>query len=96
MARIGPKLQETRLKRGLTLERIADDTNISIRFLAKLENDDFTGFPGEPYLVGFIRNYAEYLGIDPNLAVDAYRGKFSFGGNDLEESMQTAQNPGGV
>ena len=48
MGEIGFILQEARLKKGLTLERVADDTNISVRFLSKLENDDFTGFPGEP------------------------------------------------
>jgi len=73
MAKIGSILQETRLRKGLTLERIADDTNISIRFLAKIENDDFTGFPGEPYVVGFIHNYADYLGFTPDDVVARYR-----------------------
>ena len=59
----------------MTLDRIADDTNISVRFLSKIENDDFTGFPGEPYIVGFIRNYAEYLGLDPEAIVTSYRNK---------------------
>lgn len=75
MANIGARIQETRLKKGLTLDRIADDTNISVRFLAKIENDDFTGFPGEPYIVGFIRNYADYLGLDPEEIVATYRRK---------------------
>ncbi|HWR13066.1 MAG TPA: helix-turn-helix domain-containing protein [Rectinemataceae bacterium] len=75
MAKIGSTIQETRLRKGLTLERIADDTNISIRFLFKIENDDFSGFPGEPYVVGFIRNYAEYLGLDPEATVARYRNK---------------------
>lgn len=75
MAKIGSKIQETRLRKGLTLERIADDTNISIRFLSKIENDDFSGFPGEPYIVGFIRNYAEYLGLDPDVMIARYRNK---------------------
>ena len=75
MAKIGARIQEIRLKKGLTLERIADDTNISVRFLAKIEADDFTGFPGEPYVVGFIKNYAEYLGLDPEEVVATYRRK---------------------
>lgn len=74
MAKIGSILQETRLRKGLTLERIADDTNISVRFLAKIESDDFTGFPGEPYVVGFIHNYADYLGFNPDDMVGRYRG----------------------
>ncbi len=75
MAKIGSELQEIRLKKGLTLDRIADDTNISVRFLSKIENDDFSGFPGEPYVVGFIRNYADYLGLDAEKVLAAYRRK---------------------
>jgi len=75
MAKIGSRIQETRLRKGLTLDRIADDTNISLRFLSKIENDDFTGFPGEPYVVGFIRNYADYLGMDPESMIALYRAK---------------------
>ncbi len=75
MAKIGSRIQETRLRKGLALDRIADETNISLRFLSKIENDDFTGFPGEPYIVGFIRNYSEYLGLDPDLIIGLYRSK---------------------
>ena len=75
MAKIGSRIQETRLRKGLTLDRIADDTNISLRFLSKIENDDFTGFPGEPYIVGFIHNYADYLGMDPESMIALYRAK---------------------
>jgi len=75
MAKIGSILQEARLSRGLTLDKIADETNISVRFLSKLENDDFTGFPGEPYIIGFIRNYVEYLGMDSEAMVARYRQK---------------------
>jgi cytoskeletal protein RodZ len=75
MAKIGSILLETRLSKGLTLDSIADETNISVRFLAKLENDDFSGFPGEPYIIGFIRNYGEYLGLDTEALVIRYRSK---------------------
>mgnify|MGYP001162906658 FL=1 len=75
MAKIGSILQETRLSKGLTLDSIAEETNISARFLFKLENDDHTGFPGEPYIIGFIRNYAEYLGLDAEALVARYRSR---------------------
>ena len=73
MAKIGSILQETRLSKGLTLDSIADETNIGLCFLSKLENDDYTGFPGEPYIIGFIRNYSEYLGLDAEALVKRYR-----------------------
>jgi cytoskeletal protein RodZ len=92
MAKIGSKIQETRLRKGLTLDRIADDTNISVRFLAKIENDDFTGFPGEPYVVGFIRNYADYLGLDPEAVVALYREK----GDGAPPSAFPTEQPAGA
>lgn len=73
MAKIGSQIKETRLRKGLTLDRIADDTNISVRFLSKIENDDFSGFPGELYTLGFIRNYAEYLGMDADEILKIHR-----------------------
>jgi cytoskeletal protein RodZ len=75
MAKIGSILQETRLSKGLTLDSIADETNIGVRFLLKLENDDYSGFPGEPYIIGFIRNYAEYLGLNAEALVNRYRSR---------------------
>jgi cytoskeleton protein RodZ len=93
MSSIGPKLQETRLKKGLTLERISDDTNIAMRFLSKIEGDDFTDFPGEPYIVGFIRNYAEYLGLDPEALVTAYRNKIDTVAEIVPEVVAEAPSP---
>lgn len=75
MGKIGSTIRERRQSKGWSLDRAADDTNISVRFLSKIENDDFTGFPGEPYIVGFIRNYAEYLGLDGEALIARYREK---------------------
>ena len=61
MGKIGDIFREARLGKGLTLEQVADETNISKRFLQGIESDDFSGFPGEVYTLGFIRNYAEFL-----------------------------------
>ncbi|MEN6364398.1 MAG: helix-turn-helix domain-containing protein, partial [Rectinema sp.] len=64
MARIGQRLRDARTAKSISLERVAEDTNIGLRYLTGLENDDHSAFPGEPYVVGFMRNYAEYLGLD--------------------------------
>jgi cytoskeleton protein RodZ len=63
MAPIGEQLKAARERKGLTLERVADETNIAKRYLAALEAEDFGVFPGDPYAIGFLRNYAEYLGL---------------------------------
>ena len=63
MTPIGEQLRAARERKGLTLDRVADETNIAKRYLAGLEAEDFTVFPGDPYVIGFLRNYADYLGL---------------------------------
>jgi len=71
---IGEQLQKAREARGLSIEYVASETNIAKRYIAAMEAEDFSVFPGDPYIVGFLRNYAEYLGIDSTNIVQAFRG----------------------
>ncbi len=73
MESIGDKLRGTRESRGYTLEQVARDTHIAKRFLTALEAEEFAMFPGEPYLLGFLRNYAEYLGLSAQEMVSLYK-----------------------
>ena len=73
MESIGARLQQTRESKGYTIEQIARDTHIAKRFLEALEQEDFDQFPGEPYLIGFLRTYSEYLGLQPQEMVALYR-----------------------
>jgi len=71
---IGEQLQKAREARGLSIEYVASETNIAKRYIAAMEAEDFSVFPGDPYIVGFLRNYAEYLGVDSTAMVQAFRG----------------------
>jgi len=73
MESIGEKLRQTREARGYTIEQIARDTHIAKRFLEALENEEFSVFPGDPYLIGFMRTYSEYLGLDAEETVLLYK-----------------------
>jgi cytoskeleton protein RodZ len=73
MESIGEKLRTEREQKNYSVEQIARDTNIAKRYLVALETEDFSVFPGDPYLLGFLRNYAEYLGLDPEEMVSLYR-----------------------
>ena len=73
MGKVGNIFRDTRLGKGLTLDQVADETNVSKRFLQGIENDNFDGFPGEVYIIGFIRNYAEFLGLNPAETVARFR-----------------------
>jgi hypothetical protein len=55
------------------MEQVSDETNISKRFLQGIETDNFEDFPGEVYIFGFLRNYAEFLGLDAAKIVEIYR-----------------------
>lgn len=73
MESLGNKLKTAREAKGLSFDTISRDTNISSKYLEALEQENFSGFPGEPYVLGFLRNYGEYLGLDPEELQSLYR-----------------------
>ncbi len=74
MNAIGDQFKAARESRGLTQEQVANETNIAKRFIAAMEAEDFSVFPGDPYIIGFLRNYADYLGLDSQALVQSFRG----------------------
>jgi cytoskeletal protein RodZ len=70
---LGDKLRSTREAKGYTFDYISRETNIAARYLEALETENFSVFPGEPYLQGFLRNYGEYLGLDKEELFSLYR-----------------------
>ena len=73
MQDIGNVLRTARNEKQIGLEQAARETNIARRYLEALETGMYEVFPGEPYVVGFLRNYAEYLGLNPNECVTLYK-----------------------
>jgi cytoskeleton protein RodZ len=70
---LGERLKTARERKGCTFDQISRDTNIARRYLEALESEDFGQFPGEPYLLGFLRNYGDYLGLDTQELITSYR-----------------------
>jgi hypothetical protein len=66
-------LLEARTARGISLEQATRDIHISKNLLEALEAEDYSDFPGDAYVTGFIRSYAGYLEIDPEPLIDRYR-----------------------
>jgi len=63
---IGTLLKQRREQRGISLEDAALHTRIRKTHLESLENNQFSDLPGQVYVTGFIRVYANYLGLDSN------------------------------
>ena len=75
MESYGGILKDKREEKGLDFETISRETSITSSYLRALEEENASAFPGEPYLVGFLRNYAEYLGLDSQRLIQLYHAK---------------------
>ena len=74
MDKIGEKLRNARELRKLTIKEISKETNISSKYLEALEAEEFDKIPGETYLLGFLRMYAESLKLDGDEIIQDYKG----------------------
>ncbi|MGH3062528.1 MAG: helix-turn-helix domain-containing protein, partial [Gaiellaceae bacterium] len=77
MFEIGNSLREARLRQGLEFPRIETETKIRGKYLRALEEEQFEVLPGETYVKGFLRTYADYLGLEGQLYVDEYNSRFT-------------------
>ena len=76
MFEIGNSLREARERQGLGYPEIELATKIRAKYIRALEEEDFTSIPGDAYIRGFLRTYAEYLGLDGDVYVDEYGSRF--------------------
>ena len=70
---IGERLRQRREELGLSLRDAQTATKIRWRYLEALEQGDDSVMPGYVYAKGFLRAYAEYLGLDGWELVEAYK-----------------------
>ncbi len=76
--KIGLVLERARKDRGLSLEEAERATKIRKRYLIGLENDDYTVLPDAVYARGFLKTYANFLGLD---------------GDGLSQELRTRKKP---
>ena len=79
MFEIGNSLREARLRQHLDFPELEQATKIRSRYLRALEEEHFDTLPAETYVKGFLRAYAEYLGLDGQLYVDEYNSRYVVG-----------------
>lgn len=77
MFEIGGSLREARLKRNLTPADVQKAIRIRDRYLQALEEERWELLPGDAYVKGFLRTYADYLGLDGTLYVEEYNSRFA-------------------
>ncbi len=76
MFEIGPTLRQARERRGIDVLEAERATKIRAKYLRALEDERFDILPSQTYVTGFLRFYAEFLGLDGRLFVDEYISRF--------------------
>jgi hypothetical protein len=79
MFEIGTSLREARLRQGLDFPELEQATKIRGKYLRALEDENFSQLPAQTYVKGFLRTYAEYLGLDGQLYVDEFNSRYVSG-----------------
>jgi len=72
---IGSSLREARLRQRLDLSDVERATHIRSRYLHALEEEQFEALPGRAYAKGFLRTYANFLGLDADRFLDEYSSR---------------------
>jgi cytoskeleton protein RodZ len=109
MSSFGQEIRRERELRQISLREVAEATKISLRYLEALENNEFEQLPGGVFNRGFVRAYAEFIGVDTETMVNSYlleeRGQGSpedrpseddavFRSGNRQASAKSARGPG--
>jgi hypothetical protein len=79
---IGNSLREARLRQQLEFPELEQQTKIRAKYLKALEDEEFDVLPAPTYVKGFLRNYADALGLEGQLYIDEYNSRFVTGEED--------------
>src|SRR5580700_8729356 len=91
---VGQDLRAARLRRGDDLASVSRVLKIRKDHLEALEEDRLEALPGRTYAVGFVRSYADYLGLDPVQCVERFKEEIT-GRSDGAPHVGVAPDPGG-
>ncbi len=71
----GIHLKNIREMKGITLDEISQKTRIRVSYLKALEEENFDQLPAEVFSRGFLKAYAKYIGLDPEVVGRNYKFK---------------------
>jgi hypothetical protein len=80
---IGSSLRDARTRQGLDFPELEQRTKIRPKYLRALEEERFDILPSPTYVKGFLRSYADALGLDGQPFVDEYNSRFAVGEDEV-------------
>ena len=72
---VGEALRTIREFRGLSRDALAESTRIRASYLAAIEEMRLEQLPSRPFVIGYIRAYAQALGVDPDVAAERFKAE---------------------
>lgn len=74
LGKLGEKLKKERESKGYSIREVSEQIHITPKYIEALEQEEYSIFPSETYVVGFLRTYSEFLGFDPEEIIREYKG----------------------
>jgi cytoskeletal protein RodZ len=75
LSELGNRLKEARLEKGISLDNLQEITKIQKRYLIGIEEGNFKSMPGKFYVRAFIKQYAEAVGLEPELLFEEFENE---------------------
>jgi len=82
MFELGNSLRDVRVRQGLDHAQVEQATKIRAKYIRAIEDEQFGILPAQTYVKGFLRSYADFLGLDGQVYVDEYDSRFLTEGFD--------------
>ncbi len=95
MEKAGVILRAARQEKGISLREVEEATKIRLRYLDALEKGEYDQLPGRVYAIGFVRNYARYLGLDERALIQQFKQEYP-ADEDNYQVAETSLAPAGL
>ncbi|HCP08894.1 MAG TPA: hypothetical protein DIT25_03810 [Candidatus Moranbacteria bacterium] len=86
---LGEKLKKLRSERRMSLGEASRNTRIQKKYLEFLEEGQYSNLPADVYVRGFLRSYADFLGVDEKILVKLYEKE-----NEIKKNLEKRENSG--
>ena len=85
---LGEKLKKLRADKRISLGEISRVTRIQIIYLESLEEGDYNSLPADVYVKGFLRSYADFMGVEEKALVKLYEKE-----RGIKNHLERSKNP---
>ncbi len=90
---VGPRLKSAREAKGLSLAAVQHGTKVKIAHLAAIEAGDSASLPPTPFVAGFVKAYAQFLGLNPEEFSSAYKTEAAAAASQPRTSPEAVARP---